>query len=236
VNEYCGLPLIIKRNVRAKRVLVKLVPGRGLEVVVPKCFDANRVPEILNEKRAWIDKTRAALESSGADLSGRIPDLPEIVSFCAIDRVYKVDYLDRPGKNHVTENVTRIVFKGPMDDQESVLEGLRKFTTRKAREALLPLLENMSRRLGMPYAAMRVRRQRTRWGSCSAKGSISLNAKLLFLPVELVNHLLLHELCHTRQLNHSSSYWALVARHEPDYLHLEKSLANANHHVPGWFV
>ena len=143
------------------------------------------------------------------------------IDFHAAGREYQVDYLDRPGRVKLTENVARLMVCGPMDDPSAILEALQKFTASKARETLLPLLDAMSRRIGMKYSAIRVRRQKTRWGSCSAKGTISLNAKLLFLPVELVNHLLLHELCHTRQLNHSTKYWALVARYEPDFARLE---------------
>lgn len=235
MTEFCGLPLTIRKNPRARRVLVKLIPGRGLEVVVPRRFDTDLVPEILNEKRAWIKRTRIRMEESGVDLSGRLPDLPEIISFRAAGREYQVDYLDRPGRVKLTENASRLMVCGPMDEPVFILEVLRKFTASKAREALLPLLDAMSRRLGMDYTAMRVRRQKTRWGSCSARGTISLNAKLLFLPVELVNQLLLHELCHTRQLNHSAKYWALVARHEPDFARLEDGLKHGGRFVPPWF-
>lgn len=236
MTEYSGLPLTIKKNPRAKRVLVKLVPGRGLEVVVPKRFDTSQVPEILDEKRAWIDRTRARMEANGTDLSGRLPDLPEIIEFRAAGREYQVHYLDRPGRISVTENASRLMVRGPLDDQAAILEGMRKFALRKAREVLLPRLDAMSDRLGMEYSAMRVRRQKTRWGSCSGKGTISLNAKLLFLPVELVDHLLLHELCHTRHLNHSGKYWKLVARHEPDFVRLEDDLKHGGRYVPPWFA
>lgn len=236
MTEFCGLPLTIKKNPRAKRVLVKLVPGRGLEVVVPKRFDASLVPEILDEKRGWITRTRARMEANGTDLSGRLPDLPDVIDFRAAGREYQVDYLDRPGRIMVTENAARLMVRGPMDNQEAILESMRKFAAKRAREILLPLLDNMSRRIRMPYAAMRVRRQKTRWGSCSGKGTISLNAKLLFLPIELVDHLLLHELCHTRHLNHSGKYWKLVASHEPDFARLEDELKHGGRFVPHWFA
>lgn len=236
MNEYSGLPLTIKKNPRAKRVLVKLVPGRGLEVVVPKRFDVSQVPEILDEKRGWIDRTRARMEADGTDLSGRLPDLPETIHFQAADREYEVHYLDRPGRISITENASRLMVRGSMDDQAAILEGLRKFSVRKARETLLPRLDAMSDRLGMAYSAMRVRRQKTRWGSCSGKGTISLNAKLLFLPVELVDHLLLHELCHTRHLNHSGKYWKLVAKYAPDFVRLEDELKHGGRYVPPWFA
>jgi len=235
MTEYCGLPLTVKTHPRAKRVLVKLIPGKGLEVVTPKRFDTRRVPAILNEKRRWIERTRDRLHADGIDLSGESPGLPESIRFEATGREYAVGYVDRPGRISIAENGPRLMVSGPADDMDGKLEGLQRFTSNKAREFLLPRLNRMSRELNMPYEAMRVRRQRTRWGSCSARGTISVNAKLLFLPLELVDHLLLHELCHTRHLNHSKAYWSLVASHEPDFERLERELQHANRLVPAWF-
>lgn len=235
MTEYCGLPLTIKTHPRAKRVLVKLVPGKGLEVVTPKGFGKRHVPPILDEKRGWIERTKAKLEARGLDLSGREPDLPDRISFQASGREYEVSYLDRSGRISITENGPRLMVSGDMADKAVVFDTLRRFTARKAREFVLPRLERISRGLKMPYEALRVRRQKTRWGSCSSRGTISVNAKLLFLPIELVDHLLLHELCHTRHMNHSQKYWALVAKHEPEFERLEKELSQGGRHVPEWF-
>lgn len=235
MTEYCGLPLVIKTHPRAKRVLVKLVPGKGLEVVTPKGFGKRYVGSILDEKRPWIERTRAKLEARGLDLSGTPPELPEHILFNASGREYNVLYLDRSGRISVTENGPRLMVAGSLKDRDAVFDGLRRFTADKAREFILPRLELMSRDLDMPYEALRVRRQKTRWGSCSSRGTISVNAKLLFLPVELVDHLLLHELCHTMYMNHSKQYWDMVARHEPEYERLEWELSRGGQYVPAWF-
>ncbi|MEF2230464.1 MAG: SprT family zinc-dependent metalloprotease [Pseudodesulfovibrio sp.] len=236
MTEFAGLPLTVKVHPRARRVLVKLVPGRGLEVVVPKGFRRSAVPGVLAEKRAWIERTRDALAERGIDLSGRTPELPETVEYRAMDRTFRVDRLDRPGRVTVTANADRLLLRGPADAPPALLEALRRFTVALAREFALPRLDALSRNIGLPYAALRVRHQRTRWGSCSARKTISLNARLLFLPPELVDQLLLHELCHTRHLDHSPAYWALVASHQPDWERLERELTRGGKYVPAWFV
>lgn len=235
MTEYCGLPLTIKDHPRAKRVLVKLVPGRGLEVVTPKRFNKKRVPAILDEKRRWIERTRDQLLANGVNLNGAEKELPDSIEYRASGQGYQVHYLNRSGRISVTANGPRLMVSGPKDDIEGILESLEKFTAKQAREFVLPRLESMSRKLGMEYSALRIRRQKTRWGSCSGKGTISLNAKLLFLPLELVDHLLLHELCHTKHMNHSKLYWSLVALHQPDFARLEKELAHGRRFVPPWF-
>jgi predicted metal-dependent hydrolase len=79
-----------------------------------------------------------------------------------------------------------------------------------------------------------VRLQRTRWGSCSSAGGISLNAGLLFLAPELVRYLLIHELSHMLVLNHSRRFWRAVERHEPDWRELDRRLSEAWGVVPIW--
>ena len=79
-----------------------------------------------------------------------------------------------------------------------------------------------------------VRLQRTRWGSCSNSGTVSLNAALLFLEPPLVRYLFIHELCHLIALNHSRKFWSAVARYEPDYEALDRRLTAAWSEIPLW--
>jgi predicted metal-dependent hydrolase len=81
---------------------------------------------------------------------------------------------------------------------------------------------------------VQVRLQRTRWGSCSSSGTVSLNAALLFLEPNVVRYLFVHELCHLVALNHSRKFWTEVARHEPDYEALDRRLTQAWHEIPLW--
>jgi len=236
VKTFAELPLTVKSNPRARRVLVKLMPGQGLEIVTPPGFPVHLLDGILEDKRRWIERSRDQMLAKGIDLSGAPPSLPETMEFRAVDRCFPVFYLDRQGRPNVMENGGRLMVTGPADDSCELLRTLQEYTVKKAREILLPWLNVVSRKTGLDYAALRVRRQRTRWGSCSARGTISLNAKLLFLPPELVEHLLLHELCHTRHLNHSKAYWACVAGFQPEYKRFERAVTNAGHYVPAWFA
>ena len=101
---------------------------------------------------------------------------------------------------------------------------LRSWLLDEADYHLAPRLLHESKLVGRRPASVQVRLQRTRWGSCSNSGTISLNAALLFLEPPLVRYLLVHELCHLLALNHSRRFWAAVARCEPDYEALDRRL------------
>jgi len=79
-----------------------------------------------------------------------------------------------------------------------------------------------------------IRCQRTRWGSCSTRGTVSLNCSLLFLPPEVVRYLFIHELAHTEHMNHSASFWRLVEKLEPEYRRLDRELLAGWRTVPAW--
>ena len=74
------------------------------------------------------------------------------------------------------------------------------------------------------YNKIYIRNQKSRWGSCSKKGNINFSYKLLFLPSELADYVVVHELCHLQQLNHSKKFWNLVAETTPDYKQMRKEL------------
>ncbi|MEA2113045.1 MAG: M48 family metallopeptidase [Patescibacteria group bacterium] len=76
------------------------------------------------------------------------------------------------------------------------------------------------------YNKISVKNQKTRWGSCSQKGNLNFNYKIILLPIEMADYIIIHELCHLGELNHSPKFWNLVARTTPNYLEIRKGLRN----------
>ena len=94
--------------------------------------------------------------------------------------------------------------------QEWLRKAVTTALTRRAKE-LLPLrLKALAEEKGFTYNSCTVRNVHTRWGSCNTKGNISLNISLIHLPNELIDYVLLHELCHTVEMNHSERFWTLM--------------------------
>jgi predicted metal-dependent hydrolase len=123
---------------------------------------------------------------------------------------------------------------GHIHDRQACIAALRRWLSRQAHEHLEPWLAQLASEGGFQYGRVFIKSQRTRWGSCSAEGSISLSLKLLFLPPELVRNVLLHELCHTQERNHSRRFWALLQRHDPEWKSRRKELRAAGSLVPAW--
>lgn len=86
--------------------------------------------------------------------------------------------------------------------------------------ALFPRVESW----GVAFPPLKIRDMRSRWGSCSSKGNVSLNLRLIHQPLDLIDYVVLHELCHLKELNHSPRFWALMDRVLPDWRERRKQL------------
>jgi predicted metal-dependent hydrolase len=95
----------------------------------------------------------------------------------------------------------------------------KKFEKEKeaARALVHARLQFFNRHYGFAWGKVFIRNQRSRWGSCSSKGNLNFSFKLVRLPPELADYIIVHELCHLKEFNHSPRFWALVAETVPDY-------------------
>lgn len=92
-----------------------------------------------------------------------------------------------------------------------------KFMQKRAREIFAERVATFAERMKLYPASVSVRGQRTRWGSCSSEGRLNLNWKLLAAPPDVIDYVIVHELAHLAQMNHSPKFWAIVERHYPAY-------------------
>jgi len=98
-----------------------------------------------------------------------------------------------------------------LDNTQSILRSIFESTLRYEAKRYLPLrLKELADQHGFSFSSVHIHKCRTRWGSCSSRGIINLSLSVLLLPIRLVDYVLLHELCHTKEMNHSVNFWALM--------------------------
>lgn len=223
---------IVREHPTAKRVILRVYPDRGLVVTVPKGWNRAGLPAILERRRHWIEQAMARLRARGLE-PGQEAEVPARVDLAATGESFAVRVTPTHGRAalSVCADGTVLDLRG---DSSGHLERLRAWLRAHARKRLLPRLEALSERTGLAFASARFGLQRSRWGSCSARRVISLNAKLLFVPPELCDQVLLHELAHTRHMDHSPAYWAFMRSIEPRTDELERALRDGWSFVPPW--
>jgi predicted metal-dependent hydrolase len=186
----------------------------------------------VERHRAWIDRKRAEARARAAPPQPFPPSHIELAACSERLRVHLSGGAGRPRPRVVAPGVLRL--SGKTGDVRTARAALRRWLTARAADFLAPLLESTARETGLSYSRMAVRRQRSRWGSCSTRGTISLNCCLLFQRPQVVRYLLIHELAHTLHMNHSRRFWQCVAQHCPEFESLDRELTEGWKRVPAW--
>jgi predicted metal-dependent hydrolase len=222
-------PFAVRVSPRARRLTARVHVGGRVEIVVPIGVNARTVRDFVHRFTPWIDRKVAAMQCFTAPNE----PVPDFIEFAVTDEKFAVEWR-RGSKRSLEHTAGRIVLHAA--DERGARALLRNWLRRAAYERLAPRLVQLANELNCSVARVSIRCQRTRWGSCSTRGTVSLNCSLVFLKWDVVRYLFVHELAHTRHMNHSASFWHLVEKFEPDYRRLDRDLLAGWRTVPGWVL
>jgi len=227
----------VRESTKAKHVRLKMSAREGLVVVVPKGFDQKRIPGLLERKKLWLEKAEKKTSQQRKFFQPEPPErVPERVTLRAIGEEWSVDYrpTEAPWVAAVERKGNRLLVYGDTDNVQVCKASVKRWLHRKAHEYLVPWLKQLADEKGFKISRVLVKAQKTRWGSCSRHGTISINQKVLFIPQDLVRYVFVHELCHTVHMDHSAKFWALLRELAPDYKEKDHNLRQAWRLVPAW--
>ncbi len=212
---------------RTKYAKLQIKPYGGLEVVIPVRFPKKAVPQLVKQHAEWIGKQ---LEKQQQRISAAV--LPGEIYLAINDSFTKVEY--DPNRPKCREQSDCLVITD--GEYRQSVKQLRQWIRKQAWQILPPMLERLSRATGLDYKKISIRSQKTRWGSCSTSGTISLNDQLMFVDRASAEYLIIHELCHRHHMNHSAKFWQLVEFHCPNYREHEAALTRAKSAIPEWIL
>jgi len=212
---------IIKiKRLRASRSLRLRVYGDGSVVVTaPLRVAQSRIDEFIAEHQAWIDEKLANASSKLETLTAE----RDVLFFRGQEYQFRLAVTSTKKPGVVIQN-THLVVTSPSEDHKTVREILEKWYRRQAEQRFkdrVPLLADL---VGRSVVKVTIRDQRTRWGSCSSRNTISLNWRLIMAPDTVSDYVIYHELAHLTHMNHSTRFWQLVADYFPDYKNAERWL------------
>jgi predicted metal-dependent hydrolase len=194
----------IRRSDRARRVRVSVDGAGEVEVVLPRRAPERHAAEAVRELAPWIERRRRAAARAAAEIArtpGTVPYLGEILHL-------------RPERGRTRVHRRGDVLLVPAGDARAALE---RWYRRQARAEIAPRLDAATARAGTRYTGLTIRGQRTRWASCSSKGAMSFNWRLLLAPPAVLDYVVEHEVCHLEVLDHSPRFWALLEARVPDW-------------------
>ncbi|WP_347556046.1 SprT family zinc-dependent metalloprotease [Robbsia sp. KACC 23696] len=213
----------LKRS--ARRTVGFVIDREGLTVTAPLRLTLSVLDEAIASKQHWIvsklDNWLAKLE---AEPSGPI-QWQDGMAFPVFGEPYQLRIIGMAsgagrGSAKVlaqpTMRTLTIMLRDP-SDPAAVRLALFRWLQGEARRVFAARLDHYAARMGVRYAAVGLSSARTRWGSCSSTGQIRLHWRLAHAPLTLLDYVVVHELAHLREMNHSDRFWAIVAREMPDY-------------------
>lgn len=215
------IPYTFKRSSKSKYIRINVYPG---EVVVtsPVKVPESEAERFLKSREQWVIKKLGEFEISGIKQYGsygfnggeELPFLGRVMSLLVVESDCR--------RTDVTVSDDRIiVYVNNSLEREArnkeIRSALEKWYIEKARKIILDRLKFFQKKLGVEYNSIRIKNQKTRWGSCSRKKNLNFNWKLLLAPAEIIDYVIVHELCHLRYMNHSDKFWAAVEQVFPSY-------------------
>ncbi len=228
----------LRYSKKAKRLQLR-ISRQGLEVVVPskKRILDDAILRFIQQKKAWITKHWSRWLKLKEQYRSESLVLPTLIPLAAINQTWEVSYLATDqSRLTCTANLShQIKLLGKITDHTRCVRALRQWLKKTAEQHLSQQLVAVAEETGLSFQKLTFRHTTSRWGSCSGRKHISLSCSLLFLPKHLVKHVLLHELCHTKHLNHGAAFWRLLERYD-SHTAIHKTLLRkaGQQFVPAW--
>lgn len=209
-NEFNVQVKVIKTFKRIKTINLRIRKGE-VEVLCPYFTSESYIKDLIKRKKEWINMS---LKNSH-----RIEKEREHIRNGMI--MYKGSYLRVVHKEDIFQKI--ILRKKILEINSNIIESEKKYNLiinwlkSESKKFLTKRIDIISKRVGIKYKSIKIKPYRSRWGSCSILGEISLNWKLIMLPVSVIDYVIIHELAHVIFPNHSNDFWNLVRNKDPKY-------------------
>ena len=211
----------IRRSFRAKYVNIS-VGVDGVQVVAPVSMDDSEIIPLVEKKREWIFNKFESYRHRVAQIRVEREFISgEKLLFMGNDYPLKViEDEGRFTRVNLTEGQFHVSINKdiPLEMRREIIRRkLEQWYISKAKKIIHERLELFADKIGVEINTVRYKNQKTRWGSCSQKGNLNFNWKLVMAPTYIVDYVVVHELCHLIQMNHSKEFWQQVGGRIPDY-------------------
>jgi len=208
---------IIKYNVvksKRRKTSEIRVDESGVEIRTPIIKKDSEIQELIDEKKQWIFKKQLEFKDRKKQRDKNL--YKNIIIYFGKDVPLKIKTRQKNEKIHYSKNQFIIYLKTEYS-KKRIQNLYEKWLLEKACKYLVNRTEKIAQKTGIKHSQVIVKSLKSRWGSATNEGVINLNSKLLKSPKAVIDYIIIHELCHLKIGNHSTSFWSLVERHCPDF-------------------
>lgn len=204
VDTSSQIEYTVRRSKRARRVRVNVRDHTDVEVVLPAHAPEKAAAAAVRELAPWIERRLLEGRRALAHVAERAGTVPYLGT--------SLELVPQPERRRAHRRGGKLFV--PAGDHRPAVERLYR---RLAREEVAKRLDSAVEQMGASYSGLSIRAQSTRWASCSAKGAMSFNWRLLLAPESVLDYVVWHEVCHLEVMDHSPRFWRLLATRSPGY-------------------
>jgi predicted metal-dependent hydrolase len=212
----------IKRGNRKKTVGIHVNPTASITVLSPRCLDEEKIRMILHKKARWIFEKQEQIKKNRNSNSEK--QFVSGESFPYLGRYYRLKlmklFTEIDGKCRLVNGRFLVEVNGKSDsesDRTAVKKALMDWYLEHAEDKIRERVSRLAKLIGKWPASIKIKNQEKRWGSCSRKGIIRFNWKIIMVPISIMDYVIVHELCHLIYPHHSSEFWQKVQSIISDY-------------------
>jgi len=228
-------PWELRSSARARRLALRVSLDGRVQVVVPRGVSGEMVRDFVTRHRAWVERKLAERRSIVAALPAAASEFPpREIDLPAFGERWRIERVTGTARARLAVDPGGLLTLRGASATPSVQQLLSRWLIERARRGFESRLSALVTEFDFPKVTLQVRRQRTRWGSCSRRGVVSLNVCGVFQRPEVLRYLMLHELVHTQHMNHSPQFWQKVEAVCQDWRALDRELSRGWRQVPPW--
>ena len=220
-----NIAINVHRTDRLKTVSIQVSRGK-VKISVPKNLEQFKIDKILKSKSKWIKK-KLFLQSKITSFRNK-----EYVSgedFLYLGRHYRLKItIGQKYNTEFKDGYLKVTVKDKSNTQK-IKRLIKKWYLEKAQLHLNKMTLDLSKELSVGFRSVKVRNYNSRWGSCSSTGKIFYNWRIIMAPVKIINYVVLHELVHLKEHNHSKRFWKLLKSYYSDLDYAKQWLVYNSH-------
>jgi len=194
---------------KVKNASIRIASNLEITITVPRLYSQERLDNLIKEKSLWISKTLIKLSKRKKDIHLKEN---EVLLF---GEIYTLTIDPSVSNKILTYHESKRIVSNHEITRKSAI--LVNWYVHLAKKEITRMVEGLAEQYGFKYNRIFIRDQKTKWGTCSSKKNLSFNWRLIRCPKFVIEYLIIHELSHLREMNHSAKYWTLVESMCPDF-------------------
>lgn len=206
----------LKRTKR-KTIGIQITIEGAVIVTAPYNVSERMIRHVIKEKEAWIRKKQEDIQKARKQLAGSMEFLKDKLLY--LGTTYPVDIVLGAEFYKMTAGLygEKIYIMACVFDEIKMKHTLEEWYRIEAKKIIEDRVALYQEQIGVIPNSIRIKAQKTRWGSASTKGNLNFNWRLIMAPVEVIDYVVIHELCHLKEMNHSKAFWSLVETCDSNY-------------------